>query len=145
MLPRVDEGFKLTALATGALTVRVAVLVEVPMAAVMTGLALAATGIVVTGNVVDVCPAAIVTEAGTVAAAVTLDVRFTVVPPVGAGPLIVTEPVDPVPPVTAVGLRVTPLTVGASMVTLTVFDWPPGSVPVTVTTVLAATGVVVPV
>jgi hypothetical protein len=55
----------------------------------------------------------------------------------------VTVPVEGDPPVTVVRLRLSALTSGASTVTLAVFDEPPVSVPVTVTTVLAVTAVVV--
>ena len=58
---------------------------------------------VVTVNVPVVAPAATVAVAGTVADAVS-DETLTVKPPVGAGPLIVTVPVDGDPPETVVGL-----------------------------------------
>lgn len=53
-------------------------------------------------NVVVVAPAAIVTDDGTVAL-VLLEVRPTSIPPVGAGPLMVTVPVEGVPPATVDG------------------------------------------
>ena len=52
-----------------------------------------------------VCPAATVTLAGTVAAALLRD-NVTTVPPVGATAVKVTVPVEVVPPVTVLGLRV---------------------------------------
>lgn len=55
------------------------------------------TALVVTVKVAVVDPAATVTEAGTVAE-LELDDRLTTLPPVGAGPLIVTVPVDDAPP-----------------------------------------------
>jgi hypothetical protein len=55
------------------------------------------TKTVLTGNVPDVAPAAMVIDTGTVAAEVVPDVSVTVRPPVGAGPLIVTVPVEDVP------------------------------------------------
>ena len=70
---------------------------------------MAATGVVVTGNVADVAFAATVTLAGTCAAAELLLDRVTTAPPVGAGWVSVTVPVDEVPPTTEVGLRATVL------------------------------------
>jgi hypothetical protein len=58
----------------------------------------------VTGKVAEVAPAVTVTLAGTVAAAVLLLPRATTAPPTGAADPSVTVPVDPVPPVTLVGL-----------------------------------------
>ena len=52
-----------------------------------------------------VCPAATVTLAATVAAALLLD-NVTTVPPVGAAAVSVTVPVELVPPVTVLGFRV---------------------------------------
>src|SRR5258706_4488081 len=71
----------------------------------VTGVELA-TAVVVTCTVARVSPAATVTLAGTVAAEVLLLDRETTVPPLGAGPLSITVPVDEFPPVTLVGLTV---------------------------------------
>ena len=65
-----------------------------------------ATGLVVIANVAVVDPAATVTDAGTVAAALP-EARFTTKPPTGAAALIVTVPVEPTPPMTVVGLTET--------------------------------------
>ena len=73
--------------------------------------AVLATAVVVTVKVAVVAPAATVTLAGTVAAALLLD-KPTDSPPVGAALPKVTVPVDEVPPVTAVGLNVTDETTG---------------------------------
>jgi hypothetical protein len=74
----------------------------------------AATGLVAVVNVAVVAPAATVTEAGTWAAAVFELVSMTAAPPVGAGPLSVTVPIEEVPPGTAAGLTLTPLNVAAA-------------------------------
>ena len=66
----------------------------------------AATATVVTVNVVLVAPAAMVTDAGTVADAVLLE-RPTIAPPAGAGPFNVTVPVEEDTPETVAGFNVT--------------------------------------
>lgn len=57
-------------------------------------LVLAVTATVVTVNVAELAPAATVTDAGTVATAVLLEVREIETPPAAAGELRVTVPVD---------------------------------------------------
>lgn len=64
------------------------------------------TGVVITPNVTAVDPPAIVTLPGTVATPVLLLDRVTTAPPLGAGALSVTVPVDGRPPVTVDGLSV---------------------------------------
>jgi len=64
------------------------------------------TDVVVTVNVAVVAFAATVTLAGVVAAEL-LSERFTTMPPLGAGALRVTVPVDELPPTTLVGLMLT--------------------------------------
>ena len=59
-----------------------------------------------------VCPAATVTLAGTVAAALLLD-NVTTVPPLGAAAVRVTVPVELVPPVTVLGFSVSDEGMGA--------------------------------
>src|SRR5712671_5812813 len=61
-----------------------------------------ATALVLTTNVALVAPAAIVTLGGTLAAPLLLE-SVTCAPPVGAGPLNVTVPVEEFPPATLVG------------------------------------------
>ncbi len=141
--PGTDVGLSETALTTGGLTVNVAVCFAVPVVAVIVGVCAVATASVVTVKVVDVEPAGTVTVAGTVAADVKLDESVTTSPPVGATPLMVTVPVDGVPPVTVVGFRLSALTVGASTVRWQVLDWPPERVPVIVAVTFALTAVVV--
>ena len=76
----------------------------------------AATALVVTENVALVAPAAMVTLAGTWAAALVLD-SMTTAPPAGAGPFNVTLPVgDAVPPVTLAGLTVSDVGIGGTTV-----------------------------
>lgn len=95
-------------------------------------------------NVPVVCPAAIVTVAGTVAALVLELARLMTSPPVGAGPEIVTEPVTTVDelPCTVVGLRVKELRIGALTVKVPVLVVP-GIDALIVDGVFALTGVVV--
>jgi len=62
------------------------------------------TLLVLTANVALLAPAATVTLAGTVAAAVLPLIRETAAPPLGAGLLRVTVPIEVDPPVTLVGL-----------------------------------------
>jgi hypothetical protein len=69
------------------------------------------TELVVAVKVAVVAPAATVTEAGTWAAAVFELVSATTAPPVGAGPLRVTVPVEDVPPSNIAGLMLTLLSV----------------------------------
>jgi hypothetical protein len=81
---------------------------------------------VVTVNVRLVVPAATVTLAGTVAAAVLLLESATTLPPDGAAADSVTVPVDDVPPVTLVGLSDNDDSVGPALpgVTVRPADWP---------------------
>jgi hypothetical protein len=81
---------------------------------------LAATGAVVTLNVAVVAFGAMVTLAGTLAAAVLLLPSVTSAPPTGAGPFRFTVPVDEPPPRTDVGLNDTELSVAAVTVKVAV-------------------------
>jgi len=69
------------------------------------------TALVLTVNVALLAPARTVTLGGTLAAPLLL-VSITCAPPVGAGPLSVTVPVDCTPPVTLVGFSVSEESVG---------------------------------
>ena len=97
------DGFNVTEVRTGGSTVIVAVCVTPPNAAVITAAVFTATGLVVIVNVALVVPSRIVTVAGTLTDASLLD-KETTAPPVGAGPLNATVPVDELPPVTCAGL-----------------------------------------
>ena len=82
------------------------------------------TTLVETVKVAVLTPAATSTLGGTVAAAVLLLERVTVAPPVGAGPVSVTVPVDVPPPMTVDGLRVRVDNVGGFTVRMAVFVTP---------------------
>jgi hypothetical protein len=92
-------------------TVRAAVFAT-PLVAEIFTLVWAVTVFVVTVKVAVVFPEVTVTLAGTVATAVELLERVTTVPAEGAGPVIVTVPVEGTPPLTEVGLNVSELTTG---------------------------------
>ena len=81
------------------------------------------TALVETANVAEVVPAATVTFAGTVAAALP-DVSVTTDPEDPAGPFRVTVPVDVFPPTTEVGFKVRPERVAALIVSVAVFEAP---------------------
>jgi hypothetical protein len=95
-----------SATAVAGFTVSKVVLVVPPYVAEMVSGVATVTALVVTVNVALVAPPATVTLAGTVAADALLE-RDTIAPPLGAAPLSVTVPIDDVPPLTLVGLRVT--------------------------------------
>jgi hypothetical protein len=120
------EGLRETEEGVAALTVKVAVLVVPLSTAEIVTEVLADTGVVVIVNVAVVAPAATVTLAGTVADALLLD-KLTAAPPVGAALLSVTVPVDEVPPVTVVGLKLTDdsVTAGGLMVSVAFCCVPP--------------------
>ena len=69
------------------------------------------TALVLTVKVALLAPARTVTLEGTLAATLLLE-SITCAPPVGAGPLSVTVPVDCTPPVTLVGFSVSEESVG---------------------------------
>src|SRR6266566_1124309 len=72
----------------------------------------AVTAKVVTVKAALVTPAGMVTLAGTVATVASLLERETMAPPVGAGPLSVTLPMEGDPPLTLVGFSVSEVRVG---------------------------------
>jgi hypothetical protein len=103
---------------TGGVTVRDAVWVTPLYDAEMVTEVDVTTGLVVTVKVAVVAPLATVTLAGTEATAVLLLESETRAPPLGAGPLRVTVPVDDDPPVTLLGLTPTEDSVTAGGVTV---------------------------
>lgn len=112
-------GFRVKALSVGAVTVNVAVRAVPPVAVILTEV-LVATGLVVTVKVAVVVLAATDTLASTCAAPVLLLDSVTTAPPDGAGPFNVTVPVEDVPPIREVGLKVTEFRVAAVTVKVAV-------------------------
>jgi hypothetical protein len=110
VLPITGVGFSVTELSVAAVTIKLAVWV-VPNVAEIVDEVLAATGLVVTVKVAVVAFAATVTVAGTCAAAVLLLESVTTVPPMGAGALSVTVPLELLPPITDAGLMTREATV----------------------------------
>lgn len=106
--PSTEAGFMEIETGWGALTVRMAVCV-VPSVAEMSADVFVATGLVTIAKLAVVWPATMVAVAGTCAAAVLLLERVSVTPPGGAGALIVTVPVEELPPITEDGARTTEL------------------------------------
>ena len=82
-------------------------------------------------NVALALAAATVTLAGTCTAPLLL-LRLTTLPPLGAGPLSVTVPVEELPPVTVPGLKLKPVTVIGVGFTVSVAVTLPFDVAVTV-------------
>lgn len=81
------------------------------------------TFVVFTANVIEVLPAGIVTVDETVAAGLVLESPMTS-PPVGAGPLIVTVPVELFPPATDDGVNLREVRVGGLIVKFAVWVTP---------------------
>jgi len=108
---------------TGGLIVKDAVGAPFPVPAVTVAVVAVPTGVVVTVKVPVVAPAATVAVAGTVPEGL-LELRAMAMPPLGAGPLIVTVPVELVPPVTVVGVSVSPVAVGARTFSVALFELP---------------------
>jgi len=121
-----------------AVTVKTAVALVLPCVAVIVEVVFAETANDVAVNVAVVAPAGTVTVAGTVAAAVLLDVSETIVPPAGAAAPSVTVPVEVLPPVTVDGYKVS--AIAGIIVSVDVFDTP--KVAVIVAFTLAVTVVV---
>jgi hypothetical protein len=144
--PATVEGERLTLSKVGsggAVTVSVAISTMPLSFAVMFAVAPEATAEVVTVNAADVWPARMVTLAGAVAAALSLE-RATTRPPTGAALLTVTVPVEEVPPRTEVGLSDSVLSTGAvtvkGAVTVTPFSRPDSVTGVSVATAKVVIG-----
>jgi hypothetical protein len=119
--PMTEVGLRLRPLrAAAGVTVKVAVRLTLLYAAVIVTAVVEDTLPVVAVKVVVVAPAATVTDAGTWAAAVFELVRVTTAPPVGAGLSRVTVPVEEAPPMTEVGVTLTPLKAATGAVTVRV-------------------------
>ena len=122
--PRTDVGLKVTEPTVGAVTVKVAVEFVVLAAAVIVDVVVVLPSVVETVKVAEVEPTGIVTDAGTVAALVLLEVSVTTVA-TGAAAERVTVADDVAPPRTEVGVRTTLATLGlAVIVKAAVADWP---------------------
>ena len=102
--PVVLDGFSVSEVRTAGSTVIAAVCAAPPNTAETVDVVAAATGLVLTANVALVVPSGMVTDAGTVTDGSLLNKEITA-PPVGAGPFMVTVPVDKLPPVTFAGLK----------------------------------------
>jgi len=139
--PITEDGERVTLTKLGARIVSVAVWLVPLSEAEIVAAVVAATGVVVIVNVVELAPAGIVTV-DDVLALVLLEVTVTVSPPAGAGPFRVKVPVEDVPPITEAGLTVTPVRVAGLMVRVAVTDVP-FRVAVIVADVDVATAVVV--
>jgi len=136
--PLTEPGLNVSDVIPAGLTVSVPVTLLAPSVAVTVTMVCVATPTVVAVNVCDVFPARIITVPGTVTEGSPL-LNETVIPPAGATWLIVTVPVELVPPVTAAGLKLRLVTaVGGSTVTFPVTMVVP-VVAVTVTGVAVAT------
>jgi len=140
--PTTLVGLRVTLETSNGLIVKVAVLLAPPRVAVTVAVAAEPTRLVVTVNVPVVEPAATVTEAGTVAAAL-FDAKVIVVPPAGAALESVTVPVEfAMPPTTVVGLSAKPASAPGVTVNVAVAVLDPVA-PVIVAEVLVATAEVV--
>ena len=108
---------------------------------IIVAVVVAVTVVVLIVNVAEVAPAATVTLAGKVALD-ELDERATTTPPVGAGPLRVTVPVEDDPPATEVGDKLSDVTAAGFTVSVALTETPV-SVPVIFAATVAVTGEVV--
>ena len=123
MPPTTVVGFNVRLERTAGVMVRVAVFDVEPKVADTVTAVWATTPAVVTVNVADVFPAAIVTVPATLAATLLL-ARDTEIPPDGAAAPIVTVPVEFLPPRRDVGLSVNAVIAGGLIVKVAVWDTP---------------------
>ena len=101
------------------MTVSVAILLTIPVVAVMIGFCWIVTVRLVIGKDAVLLPARTVTVAGTVDALVSLLARVTIIPPTGAIPVRVTVPtLFCTPPFTTAGFRLSDEITGAFTVRL---------------------------
>jgi hypothetical protein len=121
--PTTEVGLTVTLVTVGAWMVNGAVLETGPSVALMFAVASAPTALVVIVNVPVFAPAAIVTDPGTVALALS-ELSVTTEPPVGAGELSVRVPVEELPPRTVVGFTATVTFVDAVTVKVAVTALP---------------------
>jgi len=96
-------------------TVKVPMVLLSPTVPVTVAVVAVATPVVVAVKVCDVLPAGMVMLAGTVTTDGGVPNRETLIPPAGAGWVIVAVPMELLPPVTAVGLKVTTRGTGAGI------------------------------
>ena len=133
--PATDVGFKETALSDGPVgppvTVSVAAWLETPVLAVSDDVVVAPTTAVVTVNEAVDAPLGTVTVAGTVAAPVLLDARFTTTPPGPATSARVTVAVVLTPPATDALASDNAVTLGGLTMSVPLVD-APASVPMIV-------------
>ena len=133
--PATDVGFKETELSAGLgvppVTVSVAAWLETPVLADSDDVVVAATAAVVTANDADLVPLGTVTVAGTVAAPVLLDARFTTTPPGPATSARVTVAVVLTPPAPDALASDNAVTLGGLTMSVPLVD-APASVPVIV-------------
>jgi hypothetical protein len=124
--PTIAAGASVRPVGSGAVAVSDALVEEVPRAAEMAVRTSLPTTVVVAVNVAVEAAAGTVTDAGTPATMLSEDDRATTAPPVGAGPLMVTVPVDDCPPATTEGVKATERTTGVAVrASATVFVAPP--------------------
>ena len=109
--PTTVVGFSVTEESTGASTSNFADVLLEPNTALIVETMFEATDTVETLKVPDVWPAAILTDAGTLATVARLLERVTVLPPAAAGPFRVTVPRELAPPVNTFGFKFTDFTI----------------------------------
>jgi hypothetical protein len=115
--PTTVEGDKTRPCKRGVRMVKFAASETVPWVALIVAFTFAGTEVVVIVKSAEAAPPGTVTLEGTVALA-TFEVKPIVIPPGAAGPLSVTVPVEGVPPTTAVGDTVSPVSADGKIVSV---------------------------